>query len=72
MSRVPSFYNFSPDSTCVFFPVYATHVKDAIDLLQGHYIVSVNRDMTPPSQKGGLEAIAVSTVQMTNILFYFL
>ncbi|OVA00609.1 Synaptojanin [Macleaya cordata] len=31
--------------------------QDAIDLLQGHYIVSVNRDMTP-SQKGGLEAFA--------------
>ncbi|XVF16018.1 hypothetical protein REPUB_Repub09cG0205800 [Reevesia pubescens] len=32
--------------------------QDAIDLLQGHYIVSVSRDMTPPSQTGGLEAIA--------------
>ena len=35
-------------------------MKDAIDLLQGHYIVSVSRDMAPSSQKGGLEAIAVS------------
>ncbi|KAH1113271.1 hypothetical protein J1N35_006649 [Gossypium stocksii] len=32
--------------------------QDAIDLLQGHYIVSVSRDVTPPSQKGGLEAVA--------------
>ena len=40
-------------------------VKDAIDLLQGHYIVSVSRDMTNTSQKGGLEAIAVSTIQTT-------
>ncbi|XP_022739346.1 phosphoinositide phosphatase SAC7 [Durio zibethinus] len=32
--------------------------QDAIDLLQGHYIVSFSRDMTPPSQTGGLEAIA--------------
>ncbi|XVF62285.1 hypothetical protein PTKIN_Ptkin08bG0205200 [Pterospermum kingtungense] len=32
--------------------------QDAIDLLQGHYIVSVGRDMKPRSQKGGLEAIA--------------
>ncbi|KAK8716873.1 hypothetical protein V6N13_044166 [Hibiscus sabdariffa] len=32
--------------------------QDAIDLLQGHYIVSVSRDMTPPSQKGGLESMA--------------
>ncbi|KAK9038161.1 hypothetical protein V6N11_023047 [Hibiscus sabdariffa] len=32
--------------------------QDAINLLQGHYIVSVSRDMTPPSQKGGLESMA--------------
>ncbi|XAR73686.1 Phosphatidylinositol-3,4-bisphosphate 4-phosphatase [Bertholletia excelsa] len=32
--------------------------QDAIDLLQGHYIVSVSRDMNPKSQKGGLENIA--------------
>lgn len=38
------------------------HVKDAIDLLQGHYIVSVGRDTAATSQKGGLEAIAVSTI----------
>ena len=35
-------------------------VKDAIDLLQGHYIVSVSRDLTLPAQPGGLEAYAVS------------
>lgn len=41
------------------------HIKDAIDLLQGHYIVSVSRDMTPrPPQTGGLESIAVSTSQL--------
>ncbi|PNX96921.1 phosphatidylinositide phosphatase SAC1-like protein, partial [Trifolium pratense] len=33
--------------------------QDAIDLLQGHYIVSVGRDSAPSSQKGGIEAIAV-------------
>ncbi|KAM7523974.1 hypothetical protein LguiA_013876 [Lonicera macranthoides] len=33
--------------------------QDAIDLLQGHYIVSVSRDMNPPSQKGGIEAVAL-------------
>lgn len=32
--------------------------QDAIDLLQGHYIISVNRDMSTSSQRGGLEAIA--------------
>ncbi|XP_059623332.1 phosphoinositide phosphatase SAC6-like [Cornus florida] len=32
--------------------------QDAIDLLQGHYIVSVTRDMTPTSKKGGLETVA--------------
>lgn len=46
--------------------IYAVHVfyhaKDAIDLLQGHYIVSVGRDTAATSQKGGLEAIAVSTI----------
>lgn len=40
-------------------------MKDAIDLLQGHYIVSVSREVTPTSQKGGLEAVAVSTIQTT-------
>ncbi|CAN1798708.1 Phosphoinositide phosphatase SAC7 [Linum perenne] len=35
--------------------------QDAIDLLQGHYIVSVSRDMKPPSsQAGGLESVAQS------------
>ncbi|KAF6157805.1 hypothetical protein GIB67_038273 [Kingdonia uniflora] len=32
--------------------------QDGIDLLQGHYIVSVSRDMAPSTQKGGLEAFA--------------
>ncbi|PWA63817.1 phosphoinositide phosphatase SAC6 [Artemisia annua] len=36
--------------------------QDSIDLLQGHYIVSVTRDMAPSAPKGGIEAIAVSTV----------
>lgn len=31
-----------------------------MDLLQGHYIVSVNRDMAFPAQPKGLEAFAVS------------
>ena len=34
--------------------------KDAMDLLHGHYIVSVNRDMSHPFQKRGLESLAVS------------
>ncbi|KAG7026706.1 Phosphoinositide phosphatase SAC7 [Cucurbita argyrosperma subsp. argyrosperma] len=37
--------------------------QDAIDLLQGHYIVSVSRDLTPTTQKGGLEAVAVSDIE---------
>ncbi|XP_057804774.1 phosphoinositide phosphatase SAC6-like [Salvia miltiorrhiza] len=32
--------------------------QDAIDLVQGHYIVSVSRSMTPTAQKGGIEAVA--------------
>lgn len=47
--------------------------QDAIDLLQGHYIVSVNRDMTPPSQKGGLEAIASIRLALSLVFtgFFF-
>ncbi|GMI68254.1 SAC DOMAIN-CONTAINING PROTEIN 6, IMPAIRED IN BABA-INDUCED STERILITY 2, SUPPRESSOR OF ACTIN 1B [Hibiscus trionum] len=42
-----------------YFNNFADGTKqDAIDLLQGHYIVSVSRDITPPSQKGGLESMA--------------
>ncbi|KAL4186473.1 hypothetical protein AMTRI_Chr09g14310 [Amborella trichopoda] len=32
--------------------------QDAIDLLHGHYIVAVNRDMTSSLQGGGFEALA--------------
>lgn len=49
--------SFQLDLNCTL-----TLVKDAIDLLQGHYIVSVSRDMTPTTQKGGLEAVAVSKI----------
>ncbi|CAN0873641.1 Phosphoinositide phosphatase SAC6 [Linum grandiflorum] len=32
---------------------------DAIDLVQGHYIISISRDMKPPSsQVGGIESVA--------------
>lgn len=52
------------ESKLTFYSLIGTYLKDAIDLLQGHYIVSVSRDMTPSSQKGGLETVAVSTSQM--------
>ena len=39
-----------------------------MDLLQGHYIVSVNRDMAFPTQPKGLEAFAVSELQFIWIL----
>ncbi|CAI9110499.1 OLC1v1010544C1 [Oldenlandia corymbosa var. corymbosa] len=47
--------------------------QDAIDLLQGHFIVSVPRDMTPPAQKGGIEAIASFPVAFLLIMtgFFF-
>ncbi|KAM7516026.1 hypothetical protein LguiA_005609 [Lonicera macranthoides] len=47
--------------------------QDAIDLLQGHYIVSGSRDMTPPSQKGGIEAVASFPVALSLIIagFFF-
>ncbi|XP_027076627.1 phosphoinositide phosphatase SAC7-like [Coffea eugenioides] len=47
--------------------------QDAIDLLQGHFIVSVSRDMTPTSQKGGIEAIASFPLALSVIMtgFFF-
>ncbi|CAK9320819.1 unnamed protein product [Citrullus colocynthis] len=47
--------------------------QDAIDLLQGHYIVSVSRDMTPTTQKGGLEAMASFPLALSLVLtgFFF-
>lgn len=45
--------------------------QDAIDLLHGHYIVSVSRDMTPPSQTGGLESIASFPLALALVLIGF-
>ncbi|GMN28738.1 hypothetical protein TIFTF001_002158 [Ficus carica] len=47
--------------------------QDAIDLLQGHYIVSVSRDTSPSSQKGGLEAVASFPLALLFVLtgFFF-
>ncbi|CAN1798707.1 Phosphoinositide phosphatase SAC6 [Linum perenne] len=46
--------------------------QDAIDLLQGHYIVSVSRDMKPPSsQAGGLESVAFSFSLLSSVLIAF-
>lgn len=59
------------ETKLTFCSLVFEHLKDAIDLLQGHYIVSVSREMTTPSQKGGgLEAVAVSTSQMPIIFFW--
>ncbi|XP_041022381.1 phosphoinositide phosphatase SAC6 [Juglans microcarpa x Juglans regia] len=46
--------------------------QDAIDLLQGHYIVSVSRDLTPSSQKRGLEAVASFPLALLLVLTGFL
>ncbi|ONK55899.1 uncharacterized protein A4U43_C10F2100 [Asparagus officinalis] len=46
--------------------------QDAIDLLQGHYIVSVSRDMTLPAQPGGLEAYASMKLASALVLGGFL
>lgn len=35
-------------------------LKDAIDLVRGHYIASVSRSMTTKTKEDGLEALAVS------------
>ncbi|KAK4490463.1 hypothetical protein RD792_001140 [Penstemon davidsonii] len=47
--------------------------QDAIDLVQGHYIVSVSRSITPTTQKGGIEAIASFPLALLLILtgFFF-
>lgn len=45
--------------------------QDAIDLLQGHYIVSVSRDMTPTKPKGGIESIASLPVALFLITVGF-
>lgn len=42
--------------------------QDAIDILQGHYILSVTRDMKPATQKGGIEAIASFPLALGLIL----
>ncbi|KAL6011940.1 hypothetical protein ACLOJK_002406 [Asimina triloba] len=36
--------------------------QDAIDLIHGHYIVSVNRDMTPPSEVKSLDTMVFGTI----------
>ncbi|KAK4261670.1 hypothetical protein QN277_004633 [Acacia crassicarpa] len=46
--------------------------QDAIDLLQGHYIVSIGRDMTTSSQKGGIEAIASFPLAFSLVMIGFI
>ncbi|KAK1325657.1 Phosphoinositide phosphatase SAC7 [Acorus calamus] len=43
--------------------------QDAIDLLHGHYIVSISRDMTSPFQTRGLESVAVTGSDFRHLLF---
>ncbi|PWA46558.1 phosphoinositide phosphatase family protein [Artemisia annua] len=45
--------------------------QDAIDLLQGHYIVSVSRDMAPTKPQGRVEAIASFRLALALILMGF-
>ncbi|KAL1288769.1 hypothetical protein HN51_057239 [Arachis hypogaea] len=47
--------------------------QDAIDLMQGHYIISVGRDMTPTSQNGSIESIASFPLALGLVLtgFFF-
>lgn len=42
--------------------------QDAIDLLQGHYIVSASRDTMPTRQKGGIEAVASIRLAMSLVM----
>ncbi|CAA3032618.1 phosphoinositide phosphatase SAC6-like, partial [Olea europaea subsp. europaea] len=47
--------------------------QDAMDLVQGHYILSVSRSTTPTSQERGIEAIASFPLALLLILtgFFF-
>ncbi|KAG8383716.1 hypothetical protein BUALT_Bualt04G0042800 [Buddleja alternifolia] len=45
--------------------------QDAIDLLQGHYIVSVSRSLTPRMKHGGVEAKASFPVALSLIMIGF-
>lgn len=45
---------------CLIFIYYLT--QDAMDLLQGHYMTSVSRDMAVPRKGGLLENYAVGTI----------
>lgn len=45
--------------------------QDAIDLLQGHYIVSVSRDMAPTKPQGRVDAIASFRLALALILMGF-
>ncbi|KAH0716830.1 hypothetical protein KY290_013398 [Solanum tuberosum] len=54
---------------------HRTALGDAVDLLQGHYIPAVSRDMKPSSQKGSIETkvvslITYSAVIMLNMLLF--
>ncbi|RRT57101.1 hypothetical protein BHE74_00043190 [Ensete ventricosum] len=42
--------------------------KDAIDLLQGHYIVSLSRDMSSPTKAGALETYASFRLALALVL----
>ncbi|KAH9710647.1 phosphoinositide phosphatase SAC6 [Citrus sinensis] len=51
----------------IFWP-FNLDTQDAIDLLQGHYIVSVSRDIAPRSQSAGLEAMASFPLALSLVL----
>ncbi|XAR58045.1 Phosphatidylinositol-3,4-bisphosphate 4-phosphatase [Bertholletia excelsa] len=45
--------------------------QDAMDLLHGHYIVSVSRHMKPTPEKGGLEAMASFPLALSLVMVGF-
>lgn len=61
-----SFYISNLDTEFVYAIFYL--MKDAVDLLQGHYIPAVSRDMKPSSQKGSLETKAVSLITYSAVI----
>ncbi|XP_078153061.1 phosphoinositide phosphatase SAC7-like isoform X2 [Carex rostrata] len=56
-----------------YFNNFADGTKqDGIDLLQGHYIVSVSREMAPPTKRGLVETYASFRVAFALIFISFL
>ncbi|KAL5190779.1 Phosphoinositide phosphatase SAC7 [Glycine soja] len=71
MERSSNYALGDTEFSCTYFTVDHNLKIDAIDLLQGHYIVSVGRDTAATSQKGCLEASFPLALGLVLIGFLF-